>query len=175
MRKKDIGHCLPAGKAGASDVRRRGFTLVEVLVVVALLGVLMTLVFASYGRAQKQARDTHRKSDIKQYQVALENFSGSNSYLYPSWSASVSAHTSLCTSLSGYMSGCLSAPRSSEDASYTYKYISDGTGSGSVSALNWVLSAKIENSSGKLWVVCSNGKSGEWTSAADPSSSTCPL
>lgn len=61
-----------------------GFTLLELLVVISIIGILAGLVLASFTGVQKGARDTNRSSDIKQYQTSLEQFANENSGLYPS-------------------------------------------------------------------------------------------
>lgn len=48
-----------------------GFTLIEMLVVVSLVGVLATLVLANMAGARARARDTQRKSDLRQIESAL--------------------------------------------------------------------------------------------------------
>ena len=53
---------------------KKGFTLIELLIVISIIGILVTIVSASFVTSQKQARDVQRKSDLKQYQNALENF-----------------------------------------------------------------------------------------------------
>lgn len=45
-------------------IKKRGFTLIESLAVIAIIGVLATLVTVLSTRAQQQARDTKRKSDL---------------------------------------------------------------------------------------------------------------
>ena len=60
-----------------------GFTLIELLVVISIIGILAALTLVSFGGAQKQARDTQRKSDLNQVKNALENYAGSNNGMYP--------------------------------------------------------------------------------------------
>ncbi|MBU2036271.1 prepilin-type N-terminal cleavage/methylation domain-containing protein [Patescibacteria group bacterium] len=52
----------------------KGFTLVELLVVMAILGVLVTLIGTAFRTAQARGRDAQRKSDLKQIANALELF-----------------------------------------------------------------------------------------------------
>ena len=53
---------------------RKGFSLLEVLVVMSIIGVLLTVGVASFGSMQKRARDAKRKSDVKAIQSALEQY-----------------------------------------------------------------------------------------------------
>lgn len=51
-----------------------GFTLVELLIVIAILGVLAGLILANMSGARERARDAQRKSDLKQLQTALRMY-----------------------------------------------------------------------------------------------------
>ena len=50
---------------------KKGFTLIEMLVVVSLIGVLTTLVAANLNSARERARDTQRKSDLRNIETGL--------------------------------------------------------------------------------------------------------
>src|SRR3989344_2367042 len=52
--------------------RRQGFTLIELLIVITIIGILATLILASFGAAQAKARDARRKSDLAQLKRAME-------------------------------------------------------------------------------------------------------
>ena len=66
---------------------RVGFTLIELLIVIVIIGALAAIFFANYLGVQQRARDSKRKSDLKQIQLALElinSDTGSYPYsLYP--------------------------------------------------------------------------------------------
>lgn len=59
-----------------------GFTLLEILVVISIIGLLIAMGSVSYSTAQKKGRDARRKGDIKAIQNALEEYYSVNS-TYP--------------------------------------------------------------------------------------------
>lgn len=61
----------------------KGFTVVELMVVVSIIGILSTVTYASFSQAQKKSRIAKRVSDLKQMQVALEYYYAVNKS-YPS-------------------------------------------------------------------------------------------
>ena len=63
---------------------RRGFTLIEMMVVIAVIGVLAATVIPSVQGVTMQARDARRKSDLNNIQWALESFYEENGYYPPS-------------------------------------------------------------------------------------------
>ncbi len=154
----------------------RGFTLIELLVVISLIGILAALAIVSYTGTQKQARDTQRKSDLKQYQNASEIAANKNDGIYFSRTngSGVGASTTLCADLS--LSSCSADPRFEDDSSFVYLYQSDGTGNGNIDATQYVLWGKLENKE-EYWVVCSNGKTGSTPQSGfvAPSGGECVL
>ena len=53
---------------------KRGFTLLELLLVVAIVAMLSSLGALTIASQQKKARDARRRTDIHQLQVALEGY-----------------------------------------------------------------------------------------------------
>lgn len=62
---------------------RKAFTLVELLVTIAIIGLLATFVVLSTDSGKTKARDEKRLSDIKNIETALEIYKQNNSGLYP--------------------------------------------------------------------------------------------
>lgn len=52
--------------------RTTGFTLVELMVVMSVIGILSSIVYANYGSSRAVSRDEVRKSALKSMQVAIE-------------------------------------------------------------------------------------------------------
>ncbi len=60
----------------------KGFTLLELLVVITIIGLLSAVGLASYTRAQARARDAKRQGDLTTLRNALElYYSENNSYV----------------------------------------------------------------------------------------------
>lgn len=134
---------MPAG--------RQGFTLIELLIVISIIGILASLVIASMGGAQKQARDTQRKSDLNQYRNALETYAANSNGLYPAAAAAEQLTTTCTDHLSGFMSVCLDDPKT-PTKHYYYQ----------ASVTKYVIYTTLEKGTGTgYWYVCSTGKNGE--------------
>lgn len=65
-------------------INNKGFTLIEMLVVVAIVGLLSAVVVVGLTGAREQARDSRRVADIRQIQNDLEiNYQSSSGYPSP--------------------------------------------------------------------------------------------
>lgn len=151
-----------------------GFTLIELIMVMGVVSVIIGFFVATYPASQKRARDTQRKSDLKQYQTALESYANKNNGIYPVETSSIQADSNnFCVTDLGFSSGdCPPDPKDSViNCSGTicrYFYQSNGTGT------EYVLFATLEEPiNSNYWVVCQKGKTGE--SASTPSGGSCPI
>lgn len=119
--------------------KNRGFTLIEILVVVTIIGLLTLTAVVTYGAFLKQSRDAKRKADLSQIASAVEMYR-SNNDTYP---ATIAEGASLCDPAgcpptgSKYLEKFPSDPKSS--SSYKYYY------SGSTS--DYTLGAYLETTS----------------------------
>jgi prepilin-type N-terminal cleavage/methylation domain-containing protein len=65
----------------------KGFTLIEVVLVLAIAGLLLTLVFLAVTGAQKSRRDAVRKNDLSRIAAQLDAYASNNKGDYPTSSA----------------------------------------------------------------------------------------
>ncbi|GAC1570092.1 MAG: hypothetical protein NVS3B23_00930 [Candidatus Saccharimonadales bacterium] len=58
--------------------KAEGFTIVELLIVIVVIGILAALVITTFTGIQQKARDTKRKTDIQTFQSQLEAYYTTN-------------------------------------------------------------------------------------------------
>jgi len=63
--------------------KQKGFTLLELLVVIGIIGLLASIIVVNLTGARRRARDTKRIADVRQLQTAAEDYYGKNGK-YPS-------------------------------------------------------------------------------------------
>jgi len=61
---------------------QKGFTIVELLIVIVVIGILAALVITTFTGIQQKARDTERTTDIKALHGQIEAYYAQNGY-YP--------------------------------------------------------------------------------------------
>jgi prepilin-type N-terminal cleavage/methylation domain-containing protein len=54
--------------------KQKGFTIVELLIVIVVIGILVALVVTTFSGIQRRARDTERQTDIKAVHSQLEAY-----------------------------------------------------------------------------------------------------
>lgn len=99
--------------------KSRGFTLIELLIVVAIIGVLTTLLMANFIGIRQRARDTQRKADLRQIQSALELYRADKG-VYPPTVSFPACGSSLIDGTNIYMQKVPCDPLNSGKYVYTY-------------------------------------------------------
>ncbi|HUD03734.1 MAG TPA: type II secretion system protein [Patescibacteria group bacterium] len=62
---------------------KSGFTIIEVLIVLAIAGLIMLIVFLAVPALQRNSRNTQRKNDIASLLSAVSEYSTNHSGTYP--------------------------------------------------------------------------------------------
>src|SRR3990167_7525740 len=101
---------------------KKGLTLIELLIVIAIIGLLATLAIVSLTTAQQKARDTKRVADIKQLQNAVELFY-SETTAYPLTTAAVNeTWVEFGTAIEDYITNVPIDPDNDDAALSVYTY-----------------------------------------------------
>jgi prepilin-type N-terminal cleavage/methylation domain-containing protein len=155
----------------ATRILKDGFTLIELLIVMAVMGVLGTIVVFNFPAGTERARDTHRRADLKQYQTALETFANKEGGIYPVDTADTSSDgpSDLCgtgNDLENY-ENCPVDPRDGDVGECSgencgYHYMSNATGT---EYSMWAALERPPEFDDIWFVVCSNGLTSEGDTA----------
>ncbi len=88
--------------------RSKGFTIVELLIVIVVIAILATLVIVTFTGIQKKARDSQRMTDINALDSHLQAYYAENGY-YPTY-ADLTTATWVSTNLKGLDPAALVGP-----------------------------------------------------------------
>ena len=122
---------------------KKGFALVELLVVISIIAILTTMAMVVYRGLQPQSRDAKRQSDLKTIQSALEQYRADQGS-YPS---GITFGGSLTVGSKTYLKTIPQDPTGSPDYSYTVL----GT-----PGTDYCLYAHVENSANSKDTACPN-------------------
>lgn len=142
---------------------KKGFTLVELMVVITVIAILMTIAIVSFTRIQKQARDTKRKADIRTIETALQaRFTEFQAYPVveaPAQPASTVLGTDVL--VPNYMPSVPTAPLGSTslNGNTDYMYVSDALGF-SYSLCTTLETATASAGVSGMWVVSTSNAGG---------------
>lgn len=130
--------------------KNRGFTIVELLIVIVVIGILATLVITTYNGIQEKARDTKRKTDINALQGQIEAFEAQNGN-YPTL-GNINDSTWRGTNMKGLDPSALQDPKGSTQAlsdtpgANTYAYVATPSGcdNSATDCTGYTLTATLE-------------------------------
>ena len=129
---------------------KKGFTIVELLIVIVVIGILATLVIVTFTGIQQKGRNTQRQTDINAVDSHVEAFNAQYGF-YPT-----QADLATPTFLSAYMKGldpeALRDPKQAAGAtigtaasSTQYSYVATGTGCVNTTATTITNGSPVDN------------------------------
>ena len=110
--------------------RQRGFTLIEMMIVVAIIAILVSILVPNFIRARAQAQTAACEANLKEIATALELYETDNDR-YPN-SGTVDASN---TDLSPYLKQTPVDPAAGPGTYYSYTVTNPGTSSASYAIL----------------------------------------
>ena len=135
--------------------KESGFTIVELLIVIVVIGILAALVVTTFSGIQKKARDSERQTDIKAVHSQLEAYYAQNGR-YPTM-ANLNDSAFVSGSLKGLDPTALGDPKGSSNAvsatagANVYSYVESPSGCDNdastatpVDCTSYVLTATLE-------------------------------
>src|SRR3989344_5858351 len=109
--------------------RRSGFTLIEILIVIAIISILSSVAIVGLPKIGGKGRDARRVSGMRQVQTALELYFTKNGN-YPNVSTWTALNNELIDPTRGVgISGIPNDPRNATPYLYTYAVASPGLSS----------------------------------------------
>ena len=123
-------------------MKSRGFTIVELLIVIVVIAILAAITIVAYNGIQQRGRDTQRKSDVAMITKALRMYDVDNGAMYTASGCgangngsgyfnynygSPGADMNECLKSGGYLSGIVKDPKNPNTCSLNslecYKYL----------------------------------------------------
>ena len=87
-------------------INKRGFTITEVIIVLAIAGVIMAVVLAVVPQAQRNQRDNNRKALAQRLMSSLENYNANSQGTYPFATTGTPSTTLSCATLDAVANSC---------------------------------------------------------------------
>lgn len=127
--------------------KQSGFTLLELLIVVVIIGILAVLIIPNLASGPQRARDSQRKSDLRNIKTALETYYNDNNS-YPTAGgtscvpdAAACLGTVLTSGSTPYMKTVPKDPKGGQNYAYAPTPASCGAGA----CTSYTLTATLEN------------------------------
>ena len=79
------------------NTNKKGFTIIEVVLVLAIAGLIFMMVFIALPSLQRSQRDTQRSNDIARVQTALNQYQANNRGAIPTTGTYVKGHETKAT------------------------------------------------------------------------------
>jgi prepilin-type N-terminal cleavage/methylation domain-containing protein len=133
---------------------KKGFTLIEILIVVAIIAILASIVLVGLGPTQQSGRDARRLSDLHEVQNVVELYYNECGF-YPSVAAAagvcptasnINTYADMTAAITGTPATGANSLPNDPTSGKTYFYESYGT-----TATSYVLGATLENANNSVY------------------------
>ena len=128
-------------------MNKRGFTLVELLITIAIIGILATIAIPAYVGQQKKAARTEAYTNLQNLRLLEEQYYAENSCYYKTGgpptvctNATVGNSTDPTTSVAA-IQGFLTGFKPGSGLLYSYQIVTDSTGTGGGTASCFIATA----------------------------------
>ncbi len=146
--------------------KNKGFTIIEVLIVLAIAGLIMLIVFLAVPALQRNSRNTQRKNDVATYLSAVNEYITNNNGKMPTTAANVTTINDLANT--GFYTEPTTAPQTGARTSAltvdTFELVTgakcDTSNIGNTvaaSGRSYAIRFAVENSSGGAVPQCQEG------------------
>jgi prepilin-type N-terminal cleavage/methylation domain-containing protein len=115
-------------KKKKNQQNRRGFSLIELMVVITIIGLLSAVALVSYGQAQISTRNGVRKSNLEQVKAALVSYRTDNTgYPAAQGTDQYDSYTQMMVTIQSYVTNGASLVDPKNTGVYRYSYSSSST------------------------------------------------
>lgn len=114
--------------------KQKGFTIIEVVLVLAIAGLIFLMVFIALPTLQRNQRDTTRRNDISRFKAQLNQYQANNKGSVPTAGCTATSGftgTSAADFVGRYMGGDFKDPSSGNSYSCATSAISSSSATGS--------------------------------------------
>jgi len=121
-------------------IKIKGFTIIEVVLVLAIAGLIFLMVFIALPTLQKSQRDTQRKDDVSRIETQIQAYQSNNTSKIPTTA------TQLTTFQTKYLTDNYTDPSTGNTYTLTYQASTTTAPSTTLGTITYYYKAKCDSS-----------------------------